>query len=132
MYPVGNATGAWMFLSLTTTNYLQQSHWVKTITTEIVVRAIDTIADQEVAVEFSQEFEPDEEEDLPEEEPGVPDLEDQVDADSDDEDDDPPEEQPHAIRHSARIEAGVNPSERLTLVNIKVKESEWGKQEDTG
>ena len=45
LYPIGNAAGSWMFWNMATKKHVRRSNWVKMVTTDLVVNAVDAIAD---------------------------------------------------------------------------------------
>ena len=49
LYPVGNSMGGWMFWNISTNRLLRRSNWIKMVTMELVIRAVNTIAVEEDA-----------------------------------------------------------------------------------
>jgi hypothetical protein len=134
LYPVGNAAGSWMFWNMATKKHVRRSNWIKMIATDLVVNAVDAIADREEA-DAAQPGAIQVDRNVPD-----PLLNKNVDSDvnveGEMEDDDEEEasatlREPEVLRGSERIRSGVAPPERLTLVT-KIGESEWDKQEETG
>ena len=124
LYPLGNSTGSWLFWSVSTRSYIRRSAWVKMVTTQLITNAMDGDAAQENAVrpetvaEVEQEVTGSAGQDQTEDKYAeMPDLSD-VDRDEDDEDEDEDgaeETKAEEPRRSARIAAGVDAPDRLTL-----------------
>ena len=135
---VGNTTGSWMFWNVLTKRLLRRSNWIKMVMTELVIRAVDTIAVEEDADAESNGLIQD---DVEVPDPPIienvnidMDIEEATQREGNDEDVDEEEanipHEPAALRRSARIGAGVAPPERIMLVT-KIKEADWDKEEET-
>ena len=134
LYPVGNAAGSWMFWNMATKKHARRSNWIKMVTTDLVVNAVNAIADREEADATR---------------PGaiqvdgnVPDpllnksVDDDVNIEGEMEDDDEQETstslaEPEVLRRSKRIRSGVAPPERFMLAT-NIGEAHWGKHEKMG
>jgi hypothetical protein len=130
LYPVGNSTGSWVFLSLTTRRYLRRSNWIKMVTTDLVVGVVNAMEDQEVMIaDEPKGLQVVDEDPVP---LLLPDADEASEGEVEEEDEEVSvAELPAALRRSARIEAGVAPPDKLTLVT-KIKESTWTTNEDVG
>jgi hypothetical protein len=105
---------------ITTKAYERHLVWTKMVTNDMVIRTMNSYAEDVNEKEEVVEKEPDD----------VPDLVDAVDVDSDDEDDDDDEDEDEdddpesRPRQSTAVAVGAKPKEGLTLLT-KVQESSW-------
>ena len=121
LYPLGKAAGSWMFWNMGTKKHVRRSNWVKMVTTDLLVNAVDAIADREeanaartIAMQVDGNA-PDpligesvDDDANVEEEMGV-DLELETSASL---------VEPVELRRSERIKSGVAPSDRFDLVTM--------------
>ena len=112
LHPVGNATSTRVMWYITTKDYVRRSVWTKMVTNDMVIRTMNSYAEDANEKEEVVDEEPDD----------LPDLVDALDVDSDDEDDDDDDDSESRSRQSAAVAVGAKPKEGLTLAT-KVQES---------
>mmetsp|Transcript_22436 Transcript_22436/g.32130 ORF Transcript_22436/g.32130 Transcript_22436/m.32130 type:complete len:716 (-) Transcript_22436:89-2236(-) len=130
LYPEGNATNTWRFYCVSTRSYVRRSTWKKMVTNDLIIRSLDGDARADLEALLPDPLTPGPAETLPDESQRPVDatpnenenaLDPTIDADEATSDEEAPAE---PSRRSARIAAGVNAPERLTLAT-KVHQSSW-------
>ena len=123
-----------MFWNMATRKRLQRSNWIKMVTTDLVIGTVHAFAtrkEADAARPGAIQVDEDVHDPLLNENvDNDMDVEGAMENDDEKEEEGIPPPEPEGLRRSHKIRAGVAPPERLTLV-MKIRESEWDKQEGT-